>query len=462
MVDAADMIDERSEAQRPMLIGELAQASGVTVRTLRHYERLELVIPAARGENGYRRYGRAEVARLYRVRALKALGLSLKEIASVMSSDEPPGELQTLVIRHLVHVRSQQAALSSLENRLSLLLDTLTRSDQAPTHQVLAAMGEMMSLDRALKHDYSRQAARYDRSRGVSADVVSAVLDVLEDVRGRQLLDVGGGTGNYAAALRDDGWAPTVLDASPYMRGQAEAKGLPVIAGDATMLPLADESYDAVTMISMLHQVGDWHRALSEACRVLRPGGQLVVMGLAAEHLREVTWAYDLFPSMRTFALPARPSLAEMQAALPGAETVPIWFSDLADASIGALCAHPEAMLDAGYRRQTSSSSVWSATTQVSSRPAWRRCAAGCETATALNVSEPPRASGSATPRSSVGERLRRPVRSGRGSSRMTQGTRNEIGRCADRRPLRSDKPGPACVPAATLRDRGGRCRLSG
>lgn len=337
-----------------MLIGELAQASGLTVRTLRHYERLGLVAPATRGENGYRHYGRAEVARLYRVRALKALGLSLKEIASVMSSDEAPGELQTLVVRHLSHVRSQQAALSSVENQLSLLLDTLMRSDQAPTQRVLAAMGEMTLLDQTLKHDYSRQAARYDRSRGVSVDVVSAVREALEDVRGRQLLDVGGGTGNYAAALRDYGWAPTVLDASPYMRGRAEAKGLPVIAGDATMLPFADASHDAVTMISMLHQVGDWRRALHEARRVLRSEGGLVIMGLAAEHLREVTWAYDLFPSMRAFALPARPSLAEMQAELPGAVTTPIWFSDLADASIGALCAHPEAMLDAGYRRQTS------------------------------------------------------------------------------------------------------------
>ncbi len=52
-------------------------------------------------------------------------------------------------------------------------------------------------------------------------------------------------------------------------------------------------------------------------------------MGLAAEHLRAVTWAYDLFPSMREFALPHRPALAQMLAELPGANVTPIWLTDL-------------------------------------------------------------------------------------------------------------------------------------
>src|ERR1700722_19175382 len=109
--------------------------------------------------------------------------------------------------------------------------------------------------EHALRHDYSAQAGRYDATRGVSPDVIGAITTALNDAPGRTLLDVGGGTGNYAAALRDLGWAPT------------------------TNLPIAEETYDAVTMISMLHQVGDWKTALTEAQRVLRPHGALVVMG---------------------------------------------------------------------------------------------------------------------------------------------------------------------------------------
>jgi SAM-dependent methyltransferase len=126
------------------------------------------------------------------------------------------------------------------------------------------------------------------------------------------------------------------------------------IPGDATALPVPDDSADAVIMVSVLHQVADWRKALDEAARVLRPGGRLVVMLLTADHLEQVTWAFDLFPSTRTFALTCRPSLAELTTYLPGTTAGPIWFTDLADASIGALCAFPEAMLDERVRRQTS------------------------------------------------------------------------------------------------------------
>ncbi|MCA1689822.1 MAG: class I SAM-dependent methyltransferase, partial [Actinobacteria bacterium] len=79
------------------------------------------------------------------------------------------------------------------------------------------------------------------------------------------------GRANYALALRDTGWTPTVVDASAEMR--AESKGLVAVAGEANRLPFADESFDAVTMISMLHQVGDWTSALDDARRVLRERG---------------------------------------------------------------------------------------------------------------------------------------------------------------------------------------------
>jgi DNA-binding transcriptional MerR regulator len=354
MVHAGLVVDGAQGDEPGIVIGELAKASGLTVRTLHYYDRLGLLVPAARDASGYRRYGPREVERLYRIRALKALGLALEEIVSVVSGPSEPDELRDLVARHLGQVRARRAALASLENRLGLLLDVLASSRDADIDQLLSTMGDMTMLEQTLKHDYSRQAERYDTARGVSGDVLSALVSAMEAAPGRQMLDVGGGTGNYAAALRERGWGPIVLDASPAMRRHAEAKGLAVVAGEATMLPFADGSYDALTMISMLHQVSDWRQALAESRRVLRASGRLAIIGLAADHLREVTWAYDLFPSMREFALPHRPTLAEMLDELPGASATPIWFADVSDASIAALCAHPEALLDPTRRRQTS------------------------------------------------------------------------------------------------------------
>ena len=144
-----------------------------------------------------------------------------------------------------------------------------------------------MGIDSSLKHDYRDQAARYDLTRGMSRTVVAVIADAIDGTPGRRLLDVGGGTANYAASLRERGWAPTLLDASPQMRQVAQSKGLTAIAGEASDLPFGERTFDAVTMISMLHQVSDWRRALSETTRVLRPHGRLAVMLLTARELLE-------------------------------------------------------------------------------------------------------------------------------------------------------------------------------
>ncbi|HEV7622518.1 MAG TPA: MerR family transcriptional regulator [Amnibacterium sp.] len=53
-------------------IGDVARMSGVTARTLRHYEAIGLLLPTSVGSNGYRFYGDAELLRLQRILVLKA------------------------------------------------------------------------------------------------------------------------------------------------------------------------------------------------------------------------------------------------------------------------------------------------------------------------------------------------------------------------------------------------------
>lgn len=205
----------------------------------------------------------------------------------------------------------------------------------------------------AAQDRYWRQAPRYDRTRGASWSVLEPVLAALDGAPGFELIDVGGGTGNYADALRDRGWRVTVVDRSSKMIARAGQKGLSTVQADATALPFADESVDAVGMLSMLHQVRDWRAALSEAKRVLRSGGRLAVTLLSAEHIREVTWVYWWFPSMGASALASRPSIPELLAELPGGRAVPFEINDLNDGSIAALCRFPERILDPAWRAQT-------------------------------------------------------------------------------------------------------------
>ncbi|CAA9528517.1 MAG: hypothetical protein AVDCRST_MAG30-3573 [uncultured Solirubrobacteraceae bacterium] len=206
----------------------------------------------------------------------------------------------------------------------------------------------------ATRHRYDRQAETYDATRAAGPSVLGPVLEALAGAPGPELLDVGGGTGNYAQALLAHGFSPTVLDYNEAMLARARAKGLPVLQGDAAALPFAGETWDAVMMISMLHHVTDWAGALREAVRVLRPGGRLAVMGWAREHVEEVGWIHEYFPSTRPWMVEQHPGMRELLALLPGARVLPVRFDDSTDLSLGALQRRPEQLLDPELRRQTS------------------------------------------------------------------------------------------------------------
>jgi SAM-dependent methyltransferase len=202
-------------------------------------------------------------------------------------------------------------------------------------------------------HDYSRQAESYDATRAASRSVLGPLRAALEDAPGRRLVDVGGGTGNYALALRHEGWEPLVIDRSAAMLARAAAKGLATLRGDAQALPLADSSADAVMLVSMLHHVDDPGRALAEARRVLAPGGRLALMAFTREDLEDL-WYSDYFPSTRAWMTASHPSTDELLAHLPGGRRLEVRFRDLEDASVAALAAHPELVLEDRWRRQTS------------------------------------------------------------------------------------------------------------
>jgi SAM-dependent methyltransferase len=205
----------------------------------------------------------------------------------------------------------------------------------------------------SLLPDYSRQAEHYDETRAASSSVVGPLLQALDGAPGPRLADIGGGTGNYALALGREGWDPIVVDRSPDMLTHAEAKGLRTVQADAQRLPFEDGTFDAATMISMLHHVQDRRSALAEARRILRPGGRLVLVGFTREDAGTL-WILDYFPSSRAWMDATHPPRAAYLAELPGAQMASFEFHDLEDANLAAMSAHPERLFEAAKRGQTS------------------------------------------------------------------------------------------------------------
>jgi demethylmenaquinone methyltransferase/2-methoxy-6-polyprenyl-1,4-benzoquinol methylase len=110
-----------------------------------------------------------------------------------------------------------------------------------------------------------------------------AVHRALEVRPGQLVLDLAAGTGTSSEPLADAGVHTVPCDFSLGMlrvgvrRNPGRRQALPFVAGDATRLPFADASFDAVTISFGLRNVNDTDAALRELSRVTRPGGRLVV-----------------------------------------------------------------------------------------------------------------------------------------------------------------------------------------
>ena len=201
--------------------------------------------------------------------------------------------------------------------------------------------------------DYARQALTYDRTRSASPSVLGPLLKALAPAPGPRLVDLGGGTGNYAAALAQSGFEPLVVDRSEAMLEGAAAKGLETLRADLTELPLADAGFDVALLNSMIHLVPAWRRGIAEARRVVRQGGLVVLRAYTRENL-ESQWILDYFPGTRGWILPEHQRAEELLVELPGGSAAPYWYEDIADATLAALQRRPELLLDPQVRSQTS------------------------------------------------------------------------------------------------------------
>lgn len=155
----------------------------------------------------------------------------------------------------------------------------------------------MDAVKSRLARGYSRTAPLYDALAGhLYATGVRRLLPRIRVAPMPAILDVGSGTGiNLIEAAHWCG--PTQLlcgiDISPGMvevaRSKAFALGLPAqfIVGDAEQLPFPDALFDLVISNSVFHWFADKNRALCEMRRVLRPGGQLMLICASAPAFAE-------------------------------------------------------------------------------------------------------------------------------------------------------------------------------
>ena len=107
-------------------IGEVATRTGCSPESIRHYEKLGLMAPPQRGEQGYRIYDQATLERVSFIRHGRSLGLDLHSIQELLAlSDNPDTDCSAaddIASRHLEHVEERITALQALASELRQLV----------------------------------------------------------------------------------------------------------------------------------------------------------------------------------------------------------------------------------------------------------------------------------------------------------------------------------------------------
>ena len=119
-----------------MTVGALAIRTGLTVRTLHHYDALGLLRPSGRTHAGHRLYSDRDIVRLERIVLLRGIGLSLAEVLEALSGT--PDELRQALETHAANARRRVHDMQTVADRLEHM------SERLRTHQ-LTSIEEALS-----------------------------------------------------------------------------------------------------------------------------------------------------------------------------------------------------------------------------------------------------------------------------------------------------------------------------
>jgi DNA-binding transcriptional MerR regulator len=152
-----------------MKVGELARRTGISVRTLHHYDDIGLLKPSQCSESNHRIYSQSDVARLQHIVSLKALGLSLTEISNFLA--KPDSSPVSIIQLHLKELKSELVEREKLAARLERIESALKSKQQKPTVDELLNLIEAITM---FEKYYSQNDLTriFDRAKSLGTDQI--------------------------------------------------------------------------------------------------------------------------------------------------------------------------------------------------------------------------------------------------------------------------------------------------
>lgn len=130
----------------PMKVGSLARRTGLSVRTLHHYDEIGLLSPSQRTPSGHRLYAHADVARLQQIQSLRTTGIPLDEVRTLL--EQPDLTAQRVIRLHLERLQAQITLQQALAERLRRLAHHLESATTITTEDLCRIIEDMKIMDK--------------------------------------------------------------------------------------------------------------------------------------------------------------------------------------------------------------------------------------------------------------------------------------------------------------------------
>lgn len=295
--------------------GEFAKKANVTVRTIRYYDKQDILKPSYLTESGARFYTDSDFTRLQQILLLKYLGFSLEEIKNMTIGASDYNILINSLHLQLKLIQDKIAQMQLVKNAIEETTYEIEKNESVDWSNMLSLI-HLTNMENSLNMQYQNAGNISARIKLHSMFSVNRqgwfnwIYDICNVHAEMRILELGCGDGqlwldnkvNLQRAARDGNINITVTDISEGMVndakrniGNIEDVSFNYDVVDCEDIPYNNNEFDLVIANHVLFYCDDINKSLKEINRVLKPKGRLVCATYGAGHMQEINWLVQGF-----------------------------------------------------------------------------------------------------------------------------------------------------------------------
>ena len=291
--------------------GQFAHMANVSIRTIRFYDKQNILKPSYVNPSGARFYTDSDFARLQQILLLKYLGFSLDDIREMTINDTDYHFMLTSLKMQKKLVQDRIEQMQLVEHAIEDTVNVIRKNEQVDWSQMLDLI-HLTGMEKSLKTQYrdaSNISARIRLHHEFSTNPQGWFPWVYEQCKiadGQLILEVGCGNGALWTENRDKLPASLAITLSDVSSGMLRDARRSIGAADSRFsfrsfdcheIPYPDESFDLVIANHVLFYCQEPGRVFSEVRRVLKKGGRFLCSTYGRRHMCEISTLVQEFDS---------------------------------------------------------------------------------------------------------------------------------------------------------------------